>query len=66
MLSIYFSNYYYESKAQTIKEEQQTILAGLTGKTSIKQHQPLNDRYSLKNRTIARDFLGEWVKKAGL
>ncbi len=55
-----------DTKEQVLRKEQKAILAGLTGKIGIQQHQPLNDRYSLKNRTIARDFLGEWIKKSGL
>jgi aminopeptidase-like protein len=48
--------------AQSIQKEQKAILAGLTGKTNIKNHKLLNDRYSLENRTIAQDFLGDWIK----
>lgn len=55
-----------ESNAQTIQKEQQSILAGLTGKTSIKNYKPLNDRYSVENRSISRDFLGNWIKDLGL
>tara|TARA_R110002073_G_scaffold8207_3_gene45775 strand:+ start:57921 stop:58802 length:882 start_codon:yes stop_codon:yes gene_type:complete len=55
-----------ESKAQTLQKEQQSILAGLTGKTKIKQYKALNDRYSIENRAIARNFLGDWIKELGL
>lgn len=55
-----------ETKEEILKKEQKAILAGLTGKKNIKQNQPLNDRYSLKNRTIARDFLRNWIKELGL
>ena len=55
-----------ETKEQILQKEQKEILAGLTGKTSIKNNKPINDRYSQKNRTIARDFLGNWIQKLKL
>ena len=54
-----------ESKAQTIQKEQQLILAGLTGKTTIKNNKSLNDRFSIENRNIARNFLSNWIKDLG-
>jgi len=53
-------------QSQTIQKEQQSILAGLTGKTGINNHKPLHDRYSIENRNIARDFLGNQIKGLGL
>ena len=54
-----------ESKAQSLQKEQQLILAGLTGKTTIKNNKSLNDRFSIENRNIARNFLSNWIKDLG-
>ncbi len=55
-----------DTKEQILQNEQKEILAGLTGKNSIKKNKPINDRYSKKNRTIARNFLGDWIQKLKL
>ena len=57
---------YAQLNSKELQKEQTTIISGLTGASKIGNNKALKHRWDIQSRTIARNYLANWIEKTGL
>jgi len=57
---------YAQLNSKELQKEQTTIISGLTGASKIGNNKVLKHRWGIQSRTIARNYLANWIEKTGL
>ena len=57
---------YAQLNSKELQKEQTAIISGLTGASKIGNNKVLKHRWDIQSRTIARNYLANWIEKTGL
>lgn len=57
---------YAQLNSKELQKEQTTIISGLTGASKIGNNKALKHRWDIQSRSIARNYLANWIEKTGL
>lgn len=57
---------YAQLNSKELQKEQTAIISGLTGASKIGNNKALKHRWDIQSRTIARNYLANWIEKTGL
>lgn len=57
---------YAQLNSKDIQKEQTAIVSGLTGVSTIGNNEALKHRWDIQSKTIARNYLANWIENIGL